>query len=298
MGRWWSGVAGWSSDACPIVVGSGLYGIPAGISGGLLYALGGPSSVDLFDFPAITLASTVDLDPAMDALGASGAGNIRAITLDDTGHLYTVGYITNSDDLQVMKVLLDGTSPTLLVTFDAGFGSSGLSPAIAWHPADPSYIYVLHADDSGGSELKKVHRSTGTIAMAEPLASFTDFGNAEMQQYDGGFVFFVGTAGFPTTGDIWVYDIGADAFASIDAADSFGGMGTSPAGLTYWTEDSVGAGGTGAVHAFEVTAGPTITEVSPGCADPWAGSEVIYWFATPDRSEVYVGDGVNVWQWP
>lgn len=298
MARWWAGVAGWSVPACPLLVASGAYATTAGLSddGTILYTLT-TSTLELLGFPSLAAGSSVDLDSAMDALGAGGGGNIQVGTLADDGYLYAAAYVTSSTNIQLFKVLLDGTSPTLLWTAAAATSSAD-SYSIGWHPAEPDYIFLLYGTDAGGSRFSKIHRTTGIETVIDTYADDYLANRDSLQQYDDGFVFFVGTAGISTTGTIYVYDIGADAFDSIPATSSFGGSGTSPAGLTYWTEDSIGNGGDGDVHAFTIAAGPVITETSVACSDPWGGSEVIYYIATTDRSQVYVGDGLAVWAWP
>lgn len=266
--------------------------------GSLLYGLPGVSSLSVRNFPSLTLASTVDLDPAMDALGAGGAGNIRAGTVDDAGNLYAVGYITSSTNIQIMRCQLDGSSPTLLWTAAT---ASSTEPEIGWHPADPGAVFVLYGDGVGGSLLVRVDTTSGTETTLNTFAESYTRSVPTFQQYDDGLVFFVGTAGSPTTGTIWVYDIVADAFDSIPAADSFNGMGTRPDGLTYWSEDSIFVGGDQGTHAFTITSGPTITELLPPCSDPWVDADgfrdiPLYWFAIPDRSEVYAGSGSTIWR--
>lgn len=300
MSRWWAGVAGWGGNACPEVVTQGTsYDPPVGMSsdGTLLYTITG-SELKVRDFPALTLNDTVDLNPSMDAIGAGGGGSIRAGTINDSGNLYALGFFTSSTHLQIMQCELDGSSPTLLWTSAVAAGSN---PVIGWHPAGPGSVFVLY-EDVTGSRLVKVDIGTGAETTLNTFGDSYFRGETGFQQYEDGLVFFVGISDIPSTGTIWVYDISVDAFDSLTAADSFGGMGTNVDGYTYWTEDIGAFGGDEETHAFEVSAGPTITEVTPGCAAPWSIdgflSLVNYWFATPDRSQTYVGDGTTTWQFP
>lgn len=280
--------------SCPSLVASAPYGSTAGLSddGTILYTVS-TSTLTLLNFPALSASSTVNLDPAMNALGAGGGGNIQVATLADDGYLYAAAYVTSPTNIQLFKVLLDGTSPTLLWTASTATSSAD-QYSIGWHPAQPNYIFLLYGTDSGNAELYGIHRSTGALL---GTSGFFPGGvylanRHNLQQYDDGFVFFVGNAGPPTNGTIYAWLAASSGNDSLAVA-SFGGMGTAPDGLTYWTEDAGGA-----VHAFTISGGPTINVTLPACDDPWGGNEVIYYIANADRTLVYVGDGLYVWSWP
>lgn len=276
---------------CPTLVASSSYGSSAGLSGDgtLLYTVY-LSGIEVWDFPSLAWNSYVDLDPAMNGLGAGGGGNIQVGTLADDGYLYAAAYVTTGASLQLFKVLLDGTGEELLWTAPVATADQ---QSIGWHPNDPDHIYLLYITDTAEGFLSKIHRTTGseTVVGYFPVAD-TVGGRDNLQQYNEGFAFYLDAASVPGGGDIWVYDIGADAFDSLPT-DSMRGFGTAPTGLTYWVEDTIDL----TLHAFEVLTGPVISEITPACVDPWLSSWPSYWFATPDRSQMYVGDGFYVWVW-
>lgn len=304
MSRWWGGVAGWSVEACPILVATGLYGRVAGLSddGTLLYEAE-VNVLTVRGFPSLAFASSLNLDAAMDSLGESGGGNIQTSTTADDGYLYAAAYLNigdaNTSHLRLFKVLLDGSGASLLWTA-GGATSTTDEQSIGWHPDDPDHIYLWYSVDAGGSVFSKIHRSTGAETVIDTFTGGYGANRPNMQQWDDGYVFFEGDAGLPVTGNIWAYDIGAAALDSTSAASTFAGMGTSPGGLTYWQETNTADDGYFVGHAFVIDPGPTIREVSLGCRVPWLplDSPPTYFIANADRSQVYVGDGLYVWSWP
>lgn len=272
-------------EACPVLIDhdGGSYGIPAGVNSTatVLYTVSG-NTLHLVDWPATTSISDVDLDPAMDSLGAAGGGNIRTGVIAGDGLLYAAGFITDPSNFQLFKVELDGTNPDLLWTANATTGTAG---SIGWHTDDPDFIYLLYTLTSGTSRFSKIHRSTGaeTILFTAPGTALG--GLFTLQQWGGGFVPYVDEV-------IYTYTMTGGVDDSL-AAPGFDGMGTRSDGLTIYVASSVR-------HAFTVSGAGVITEIDNPCADAWDAGGLnppFYWFADPDRDHIYVGTGFHSWEW-
>lgn len=282
---WMNGVKVWPRGLCPTLVASGTVGIPVGMSddGTVLYTiLAFDNFLHALTFPGLTEpGAPVDLAAVMTSLGFTG--NTTVGTSTDDGYLYFVAE-DSSANVRLFKCLPDGTGAVLLWTSPdvtpADFTSGPES--IGWHPSDPDYIYLLYGVDGGTSNFSKFHRSTGAETVIDSYSGYAFDYRRSIGQWDGGFVFIVGS-GFPTTGDLLVYDITANAFDSF--AGTISGATTAPDGLTYWFDS-------GGAHAFTIGAGPTITDVTPPCDDP---PLTYYYVATADRTTQIVYDDSDFW---